>query len=104
MKKIADTPKTPHNPIFALVDHLKGWKSSATNYYKTFEDAFEACLNEFGKDELKAFFNAVEMNEAIKNKMNEAIQSIEIISEISDHNSQDYIDFQDKLNQISVSE
>jgi len=102
MKKIKEQNYKATDPIFALVDHLNGYTSFSTNFYQTFEQAFEKCVEEYGLDELKSYFKDPKFSKSIKNKMMKVLKEIEIVEQIADHNDQEYIDFQDKLNEVSV--
>lgn len=92
-------------PIFAIIDHLKGvTHSSALHLYKTLDDAVKAFVEEYGMEQLREFLNQPDVSELVGNKFDEIVKDIEFFAKIQDHNSQTFIEFQDKLNEISVAE
>ena len=93
----------PFNPKFALLDHLKNKTSFATNYYKNINEAVDEFINMYGVEQLREFCNEPDIETDLKTKMDEILDNIEFIATVQDHNSQDYINFQDELNTKSVS-
>jgi hypothetical protein len=95
----------PHHPIYAIIDHLKGIKSShALNYFASPDKAVEQFIRDYGAESLKEYLHDNGYDDLIDKKMNDVLTSIAFIASICDHNSQLYINFQDNLNKLSVSE
>jgi hypothetical protein len=95
----------PRHPIYAVIDHLKGIKSShALNYFASPDKAVAQLVRDYGAEDLRAYLHDNGHDGLIDRKMDDVLMSAGLIAEICDHNSQSYINFQDSLNRLSVAE
>jgi hypothetical protein len=95
----------PRHPIHAIIDHLKGIKSShALSYFTSPEDAVGLFIQDYGTENLREYLHDSGHDDLIDKKMNDVLRSIRLIATMRDHNSQSYINFHDNLNKLSVEE
>jgi hypothetical protein len=94
----------PRHPIYAIIDHLKGVRSShALSYFASPDEAAGQFIRDYGIESLRAYLHD-NHDDLIGKKMDDALRSIRFIATVCDHNSQSYINFQDSLNKLSVEE
>jgi hypothetical protein len=69
-----------HSPVCAVLDHLKGVKSSfVLNYYPTLEIAVNEVIAEYSIQELKDFMYENGHEWLINDKLEEIFQSLETV-------------------------
>jgi protoheme ferro-lyase len=74
------TQYKPSNPLWAIIDHLSNRTSTATHYFKTFDSAFDAAVEEHGIEVVKEFVNQDKYKDIVQDKLDETFETIEFFS------------------------
>jgi hypothetical protein len=82
-KKSLEGAYDPRHPVHAIIDNLKGVKSSyALNFYPTLEDAVDEFIKEWGVETLKIYLHDNGYDDLINDKMKSIFDSIEFIATV----------------------